>query len=68
MNIKEELDNEIRIYRQFGFSVPNRLQKKRRDIGSYEKPYSAKKPLYCYVKVEYCLDCTEPKCTYKRCF
>ena len=68
MNIKEELDNELRICGQLKFSVPSNTCRKRRDTLPYEKPYSAKKPQYCHVKVEYCLDCYESKCTYKRDF
>ena len=58
MNIRKEL-----AYEQFESPPP-----RRRQIVPYEKPYSAKKPKYCNVRVEYCLDCTESKCTYKRNF
>lgn len=67
MNIREKLDNEIRLYGQLKFSIPTICCRKSRNV-PYEKPYSAKKPRYCHVKVEYCLDCTESECTYRRAF
>lgn len=67
MNIREELDNELRICGQLRLSAPTIHHRQARNI-PYEKPYSAKKPFNCHVKVEFCLDCTEPKCTYHRAF